>query len=37
LENKFLTQGDRGKVELKIIGVIIMNLEIFGENFTILG
>jgi hypothetical protein len=25
------------KVELKIIGAIIMNLEIFGENFMIFG
>jgi hypothetical protein len=30
-------QGGRAKVELKITGVIIMNLEIFGENFMIFG
>jgi hypothetical protein len=25
------------KIELKITGVIIMNFEIFGENFIIVG
>jgi hypothetical protein len=31
-------QGGRGKkIEFKITGVIIMNLEIFGENFMIFG
>jgi hypothetical protein len=30
-------QGDGGKIELKITGVIIMNLGIFGEKFMIFG
>jgi hypothetical protein len=30
-------QGGRGKNGIKIIGVIIMNLGIFGENFMIFG
>jgi hypothetical protein len=30
-------QGGKKKVELKITGVIIMNLGIFGENFMIFG
>jgi hypothetical protein len=37
LEKEFLTQGDRGKLELKIIEMIIMNLYFFGENFMIFG
>jgi hypothetical protein len=37
LVNEFLMQGDRGKSEIKITGVIIMNLEIFDENFIIFG
>jgi hypothetical protein len=37
LTNKFLIQGGRGKIELKITRVIIMNLGIFGENFMIFG
>jgi hypothetical protein len=31
LAKEFLTQGGKGKMELKIIGIIIMNLGIFGE------
>jgi hypothetical protein len=30
---EFLTQGDKGKIELKIIGAIIMNLENFGKKW----
>jgi hypothetical protein len=30
-------QGSRGKIEFKITGVIIMNLDIYGENFMIFG
>jgi hypothetical protein len=30
LENEFLMQGGRGKSGIKITGVIIMNLGIFG-------
>jgi hypothetical protein len=30
LANEFLTQGGRVKSGIKITGVIIMNLEIFG-------
>jgi hypothetical protein len=30
-------QGGRGKMKFKITGVIIMNLEIYGENFMIFG
>jgi hypothetical protein len=30
-------QGGTGKIEFKIIGVMIMNLEIYGENFMIFG
>jgi hypothetical protein len=37
LAKKFLTQGDKGKNRIKIIGVIILNLGIFGENFMIFG
>jgi hypothetical protein len=34
---EFLIQRDKDKCELKIIGVIIKNLGIFGENFIIFG
>jgi hypothetical protein len=37
LGNEFLMQGGKGKMELKITRVIIMNLGIFGENFMIFG
>jgi hypothetical protein len=37
LAKKFLTQGGREKNGIKITGVIIMNLGIFGENFRIFG
>jgi hypothetical protein len=30
-------QGGRGKSGIKITGVIIINLGIFGENFIIFG
>jgi hypothetical protein len=35
--NEFLARGDKGKIGIKIIGVITMNLEIFKENFRIFG
>jgi hypothetical protein len=35
LIKEFLAQGDRGKIRIK--GMIIMNLEIFDENFRIFG
>jgi hypothetical protein len=34
---EFLIQREKGKMEIKIIEVIIRNLEIFGENFIIFG
>jgi hypothetical protein len=37
LTKEFLIQRGRGKMELKITGVININLEIFGENFMIFG
>jgi hypothetical protein len=37
LTKEFLIQRGRGKMELKITRVIIMNLGIFGENFMIFG
>jgi hypothetical protein len=37
LAKEFLMQGGRGKSEIKIIEMIIMNLKIFGENFIIFG
>jgi hypothetical protein len=37
LINKILIQRGRGKMELKITGVMIMNLEIYDENFMIFG
>jgi hypothetical protein len=37
LTNKILMQGGRGKSGIKNTGVIIMNLEIFGESFMIFG
>jgi hypothetical protein len=37
LANEFLMQGGRGKSGIKILEIIIMNLEIFGENFIIFG
>jgi hypothetical protein len=30
-------QGGRGKIRIKITGVITKNLGIFGENFRIFG
>jgi hypothetical protein len=37
LIKEFLAQGNRGKLEFKIIEVIIMNLGIFDEIFRIFG
>jgi hypothetical protein len=38
LTNKILMQRGRGKkMKFKITRVIIMNLEIYGENFMIFG
>jgi hypothetical protein len=34
---EFFTQGDKSKMKIKITWVIIMNLEIFYENFIIFG
>jgi hypothetical protein len=33
----FLIQGAKGKNGIKNTGMVIMNLEIFGENFMIFG
>jgi hypothetical protein len=37
LVNEFLMQGGRDKSGIKITRLIIMNLEIFCENFIIFG
>jgi hypothetical protein len=37
LTKEFLTQGGRGKNEIKNYKMIVMNLEIFGKNFRIFG
>jgi hypothetical protein len=34
---EFLTQRDKIKMKIKITGMIIMNLEIFDQNFIFFG